>query len=106
MGLVDIVTERFFRKVDLQATYLNALTTAFLDRARLPMVLATEREVLAAAFFSLVPRRRTPVVAVVEDTGHLEELHVSEGALPLLDPRPGKVEGPFRLTVDPLAFVP
>jgi len=104
MGLLDFVPASFARAVDLVPTYLNALTTGFLDRARLPLVLPTERECLAAALFSLNPPTDRPRIAVIRNTSDLATLHATKGALDAALRRPAEVEGPFELSLDPLAF--
>lgn len=106
MGLLDVITQRFFDRIDFRSTYLNVLTTTFTDRARVPVVLPTEKAAIAAAFQTLTPPAPLPVVVVIDDTSHLEHMHVSMSALSLLDPKPVQTEGPFRLETDPLRFLP
>lgn len=38
MGLADIITRRFYEKIDFNATYENVLTSTFLERGHLPIV--------------------------------------------------------------------
>lgn len=104
MGLLDFVPASFAKAVDPVPTYLNALTTGFLDRARLPLVLPTERECLAAALFSLNPPADRPRIAVIRNTSDLLTLHATKGALDAALRQPASVEGPFALSLDPLAF--
>lgn len=49
MGLADVVTRRFFEKINFQATYENVLTTGFLERGKLPVVAETEAQALEFA---------------------------------------------------------
>lgn len=47
MGLADIVTRRLFEKIDFAATYENASTSTFLERAKVPMIADTDRHAMA-----------------------------------------------------------
>jgi hypothetical protein len=38
VGQADIITERLYKKINFQATYENTITSAFLERARIPIV--------------------------------------------------------------------
>ncbi|MBM3277749.1 MAG: DUF2088 domain-containing protein [Candidatus Handelsmanbacteria bacterium] len=49
MGLADIVTRRLFDAVDFQATYANAFTSTFLNRAYVPVVMEDDRRAIEAA---------------------------------------------------------
>jgi hypothetical protein len=49
MGLADVITHRFFEKIDIKATYENILTTGFLERGKMPIVAATEQQALEYA---------------------------------------------------------
>lgn len=49
MGLADIVTRRLVDRVDHKATYANAFTSTYLNRAYIPVIMETDREAIAAA---------------------------------------------------------
>ncbi|MGB3635045.1 MAG: lactate racemase domain-containing protein [Rubrobacteraceae bacterium] len=49
MGLADFSTRRFFENVDLDITNQNVLTSTFVERAKVPMILDNDREALEAA---------------------------------------------------------
>jgi hypothetical protein len=53
MGLADFITRRFQRKIDFAATYKNTLTATFVQRARMPIVLESDRAVLETALATL-----------------------------------------------------
>lgn len=46
MGLADIIHRGLFAKIDFAATYENAATATFLERAKVPMVADTDRQAL------------------------------------------------------------
>lgn len=76
IGLADVITARLVRQINFSATYLNALTTTYLQRARLPMVAADARSALALALESL--GCADPRVVRIPNTLHLETVQVSE----------------------------
>jgi hypothetical protein len=49
IGLADFVPQRVLEKIDLEATYMNALTSTVTESVRLPLVMATDRDALEAA---------------------------------------------------------
>ena len=48
MGLADIVTRRLFAAIDFKATYANAFTSTFLNRAYVPVIMETDRQAIEA----------------------------------------------------------
>lgn len=78
MGLADFVTKRFRDRIDFQATYLNTLTATFVQRARLPIVMDSDREAIATALKTLGSPPPQSVRAIrVANTLMLEHLWVS-----------------------------
>src|ERR671916_1728233 len=49
IGLADFTTRRLFEKVDYEAMNQNVLTSTFVERAKIPMVMENDREALEAA---------------------------------------------------------
>jgi hypothetical protein len=49
VGLADFTTRRLFEKVDYEAMNQNVLTSTFVERAKIPMVMENDREALRAA---------------------------------------------------------
>ncbi|MGE5674932.1 MAG: hypothetical protein ACM3XM_13835 [Mycobacterium leprae] len=78
MGLADFITRRFYRKIDFSATYLNTLTATFVDRAKLPVVLDSDREVIETALRTLgsLPIDQARIIRI-PNTLQLEHLLVS-----------------------------
>ena len=79
IGLADLTTRRLFEKLDLGAMNANVLTSTFLERAKIPMVMENDGEALQAAVRCNwgVPPRDTRFVRI-PNTLHLEYLYVSE----------------------------
>jgi hypothetical protein len=82
MGLADIITRRAYDKIDFQSTYANVLTTGFLERAKVPIVAATDREAVELACRSAGVRGEQDVRLIrIRNTLRLDELQVSAAVL-------------------------
>lgn len=82
MGFADIVTRRFHQKIDFPATYKNVFTAGFPDRAKMPMVMETDREALELALRGAGCRDISGArVARIRDTLHLDDVFVSDAVL-------------------------
>ncbi|MFZ5815580.1 MAG: DUF362 domain-containing protein [Bacillota bacterium] len=80
MGLADFVTRRFADKVDFKATYLNTLTATFVDRAKLPIVMESDREAIETALRT-IGSPTSPRIIRIRNTLELEHLWVSPSVL-------------------------
>jgi hypothetical protein len=49
VGFADLTTDRLVSKLDAESFRINVLTSCFLERARIPITLPTDRDVLQAA---------------------------------------------------------
>jgi hypothetical protein len=101
VGLADFIAQRVLEKLDLHATYMNALTSTVVDSVRLPMVLATDRDVLDAAVLTSCAADAAGVRLVyIRNTLALREVAVSEAAIPHLLPHAHVAAAgqPFALT--------
>lgn len=82
MGLADVITQRLFEKIDVQATYKNTVTSTFLERGKMPVVAPTDRKAVEAALRSLGPLdAESPRIVRIRDTLHLGEAWVSPPVL-------------------------
>ncbi len=78
LGNADIVTEKVFKKMDYQATLMNALTSMSLRKAFIPVRLPTEEKAIQAAFQTIGPMDTNQVRAViVKDTMHTADFLAS-----------------------------
>jgi hypothetical protein len=79
VGLADLTTERLAGQIDRHAMNANVVTSTFVERAKIPMVLPNDREALQTAVRCNwgVPPEETRFVRI-PNTLHLEELYVSE----------------------------
>ena len=79
VGLADVITRRLHGQIDFPATYANAFTSTFLNRAYIPVVMETDREAVEAMFEVL--RLENPGEARLvrlRNTLELEHIQVSE----------------------------
>ncbi|MEA2663445.1 MAG: hypothetical protein QOI11_389 [Candidatus Eremiobacteraeota bacterium] len=82
VGLANFVTRRLADAIDWQPTYLNALTAASPNSARLPVVCENDRDAIRHALnASGVEDPRDARVVRVTDTLHIETFAASEAAL-------------------------
>jgi hypothetical protein len=82
VGLADLTTRRLFEKINYEAMNANVLTSTFLERAKIPMVLENDRETLAAAVrcnWGVEPEDTRFVR--IPNTLHLRYLYLSENLL-------------------------
>ena len=83
MGLADLVTERLVQKIDWEALKANVLHTGFLNRAKLPIALPDDRELVGAAMVALGgPDPRRVRMVRIADTLRLSRMWISEGLVP------------------------
>ncbi len=82
VGLADLTTRRLFEKIDYEAMNANVLTSTFLERAKIPMVLENDREALEAAVrcnWGVEPEDTRFVR--IPNTLHIRYLYLSENLL-------------------------
>jgi hypothetical protein len=82
VGLADFTTQRLFEKIDYEAMNQNVLTSTFPERAKIPMVLANDREALEAAIrcnWGVEPEDTRFVR--IPNTLHLRYAYLSENLL-------------------------
>ena len=82
VGLADLTTRRLFEKINYEAMNANVLTSTFLERAKIPMILESDREALEAAMrcnWGVEPEDTRFVR--IPNTLHLRYLYISENLL-------------------------
>lgn len=82
LGLADFTTRRLFEKIDFEVMNQNVLTSTFVERAKIPLVLENDRAALEAAIRCNwgVERADTRFVRI-PNTLDLEYLYLSENLL-------------------------
>ena len=83
IGLADVITMKLYRQIDIESTYANVITSAFLDAAAIPLIMNTEEEAIKLAVKTSirVPPGQCRIVRI-RNTLALGEIMVSE---PMLD---------------------
>lgn len=77
-GLADFMTQEAANSLDLYAMYMNSCTSTFVERVRIPLVLADEREVLRAAVAtSWQLDGGTVRLCIIRSTLHLDHVLIS-----------------------------
>jgi hypothetical protein len=82
VGLADFTTQRLFEGINYEAMNANVLTSTFVERAKIPMVLADDREALEAAMrcnWGVEPEETRFVR--IPNTLHIRYLYLSENLL-------------------------
>ncbi|MFE4353620.1 nickel pincer cofactor-dependent isomerase, group 22 [Peribacillus butanolivorans] len=85
IGLADLTTRRLFDQIDHQTMNENVITSTFLHRAMIPIVLENDREAIKAALrgnWGVEPEKTR--FMRIPNTLHLEYVYVSEALLPEL----------------------
>jgi len=101
VGMADFTTRRLVDSMDLQKTNLNTVTASFPRRGKIPIALASDRELMEVALRCVQgPFLKQPRVAIIEDTSHLESLLVSESLLGQLAPGAVELLGEVNLMFD------
>jgi len=82
MGLADIITRKFYEKIDFRATYENTLTSNFLERGNMPIVVDTEELALQYALrYSGIFNPENAKIIRLKNTLKLDKIFVSQRVL-------------------------
>jgi len=101
IGLADLTTQYVMQKVDLKATYMNAITAGILRSSLMPIPLENDRVVLETALNLLADPRRVRMVRIA-NTLMIQNLWVTESCLPELRDKENLIvdDLPFRVEFD------
>jgi Lactate racemase N-terminal domain len=90
IGMADFTTARLVKALNLQYTYMNALTSLGLLPAKIPIYFDNDREAIGAALASLAaPNSEKVRVVRIADTLTLDRFLVSEACVEESNGRPG-----------------
>ncbi|MDD5017309.1 MAG: DUF362 domain-containing protein [Eubacteriales bacterium] len=79
MGHVDVITRRFYTKIDFQITYINSITATVTNTCKMPIVMPDEKSALEVAFRTTQVMKPNDIkLCIIKDTLHLESMVVSE----------------------------
>lgn len=90
MGLSDIITEKLRNKIDFNATYENVLTSTFIQRGFMPIVVKNIAEGLKHGLrcSGCNVTNSKPRVMRIRDTLHMGEIYVSKAILEEISKQP------------------
>jgi len=93
VGIADLIPKRMYDKIDFGPTYINTITSGFLERGFLPVVVDSDREVVEIGLncTNRFVTRENARLVFCKNTLFLKELVVSEAILPELAVR-GDIE--------------
>ena len=82
MGVADVITMKFFKKIDIGATYANIITSTYLEGAVIPLIMNTSKDAIALVIKS-VPRVKPLDTRVIwiKNTLELTDIAVSDALL-------------------------
>jgi hypothetical protein len=82
IGLADVITRRLYSKIDWDSTYANVITSSFLGRGKIPIVVPSALQAFEVALRSCggISHER-PRILRIRDTLNLEELYASPAAM-------------------------
>jgi hypothetical protein len=90
IGLADLTTQRLVDAIDRRVTYLNTITSTFLQRGFIPVTLPSDREAIATALDTLgLANPRAAALIRIPNTLHLERLLASDAVADRLHGQPG-----------------
>lgn len=99
-GLADVITRRFFDKIDVGVTYTNVFTSGFPERGKIPLVAPTDLDAFLCAWRACGPIAADRLRVVrIPDTLHLSNVFVSGALVPELAGR-----GDVALNAEPVAM--
>ena len=79
MGCAHVITKRLFKKLDFDATYINAITARCLDYARIPVIVENDREAIQLALHTCVGHDPdNPRIIRIKDSLHTDIIWISE----------------------------
>lgn len=85
IGLSNVITKRLFDKIDFNSTYKNAITSSFLERAKVPIVAKNDKEAYEFALRSCAYiKNGEEKIIRIKDTLHLGEIYVSRAIFDLI----------------------
>jgi hypothetical protein len=85
IGLSDVITKKLYDKIDFSSTYSNAVTSSFLERAKIPIVAKNDKEAFEIALRSCgYLKKGEEKIIRIKDTLHLDQIYVSQPILDLI----------------------
>jgi hypothetical protein len=85
LGLADVITKKLYNKIDFSSTYVNGVTSSFLERVKMPLVAPDDKEAFEIALRSCgYLKEGDERIIRIKDTLKLDELYVSDPVLEII----------------------
>lgn len=82
VGMADVITRRVLDKVDIDATYPNAVTSTVLDVVKIPLAVHSDKTAVQLGLRSCNGTdKEKPYIVRIKDTMDLGEIYISEAML-------------------------
>jgi hypothetical protein len=79
IGLADFTTEKLVNKIDFKTTYLNIMTSRFIQRGFIPLVFKNDKEAIEKAINSLsLKQKNNSKIVIIPNTLELEYILISK----------------------------
>lgn len=87
VGIADVITRRMYDKIDLEPTYVNTMTSGFLERGFMPVIAESDRAAIETALncCNRYVTAENARMIMAKNTLDLQELIVSSALLPELE---------------------
>jgi hypothetical protein len=82
VGMADFISKRLYKKISLEQTYPNALTSTATVTVKIPMILPNDKMTIAAAIKTSMLAYQSKVrLALIESTKNMTDLYISENMI-------------------------
>ena len=83
VGFADVISRRLFDKIDLDLSYVNIITTGYLERGYIPIIQESDKQAVHTALFSCgrVMTAESARMMMIKNTLCMHEMLVSEALL-------------------------
>lgn len=82
LGMVDAISKKFYDELDLETTYPNSITSTVLEFAKVPMIMANDKETLQLCIKTCNEINKDKVRIVrIKNTLEMEYIYVSEAMI-------------------------
>jgi len=79
LGLADIITRQLYDKIDFAKTWLNIISSTFIERAKIPITMPTDKTAMQLALMTCwVAQPGTARVVLIKNTASLGRLYISK----------------------------
>jgi len=78
LGLADIITQRLYDRIDFEKTWLNIISSTFIERAKIPIIMPTDKTAVQLALMTCwAAQPGAARVVLIKNTGSLGRFYVS-----------------------------